>query len=39
VEKQEKVLIGKVAGDIHDIEKDIVILMFDVSGKGEYGVC
>lgn len=30
--KKGKVLIGTVAGDIHDIGKDIVIFMLDVSG-------
>jgi len=31
-EKEGKVLIGTVAGDIHDIGKDIVTFMLDVSG-------
>ncbi len=30
--KKGKVLIGTVAGDIHDIGKDIVTFMLDVSG-------
>src|SRR4030042_1006675 len=29
-----KVIIGTVAGDIHDIGKDIVVFMLDVSGSG-----
>jgi len=32
VQKKGKVLIGTVEGDIHDIGKDIVTLMIDVSG-------
>ena len=31
-EKKGKVLVGTVAGDIHDIGKDIVTFMLDVSG-------
>lgn len=31
-EKLGKVIIGTVAGDIHDIGKDIVVFMLDVSG-------
>ncbi len=34
VEKQDKVLIGTVAGDIHDIGKDMVTFLLDVSGRG-----
>ena len=30
--KRGKVLVGTVAGDIHDIGKDIVVFMLDVSG-------
>lgn len=30
--KKEKVIIGTVAGDIHDIGKDIVVFMLDVNG-------
>jgi methanogenic corrinoid protein MtbC1 len=32
VERHGKVLIGTVAGDIHDIGKDIVVFMLDVNG-------
>jgi methanogenic corrinoid protein MtbC1 len=32
VKKVGKVIIGTVAGDIHDIGKDIVVFMLDVSG-------
>ncbi len=32
VKKGGKVIIGTVAGDIHDIGKDIVVFMLDVSG-------
>src|SRR4030042_5616318 len=32
VKRLGKVVIGTVAGDIHDIGKDIVVFMFDVSG-------
>ncbi len=32
VKKRGKVIIGTVAGDIHDIGKDIVVFMLDVSG-------
>ena len=32
VKKSGKVIIGTVAGDIHDIGKDIVVFMLDVSG-------
>ena len=32
VKKGSKVIIGTVAGDIHDIGKDIVVFMLDVSG-------
>ena len=32
VKKGSKVVIGTVAGDIHDIGKDIVVFMLDVSG-------
>lgn len=32
VEKQGKVVIGTVEGDIHDIAKDIVVFMLDVNG-------
>ncbi|MGB3904925.1 MAG: cobalamin-dependent protein [Anaerolineae bacterium] len=32
VERQGKVVIGTVAGDIHDIGKDIVVFMLDVNG-------
>nr|NIV40684.1 methionine synthase [Anaerolineae bacterium] len=32
VERQGKVLIGTVAGDIHDIGKNIVSFMLDVNG-------
>ena len=31
-ERLEKVIIGTVAGDIHDIGKDIVVFMLDVNG-------
>ena len=31
-EKEGKVIIGTVAGDIHDIAKDIVVLMLDING-------
>ena len=31
-ERQGKVIIGTVEGDIHDIGKDLVVLMLDVSG-------
>ncbi|MDR3577976.1 MAG: cobalamin-dependent protein [Anaerolineaceae bacterium] len=32
VEKKGKILMGTVAGDIHDIAKDIVVFMLDVNG-------
>ena len=32
VKKGGKVVVGTVAGDIHDIGKDIVVFMLDVSG-------
>ncbi len=32
VNKKGKILIGTVAGDIHDIAKDIVVFMLDVNG-------
>jgi len=32
VAKKGKILIGTVAGDIHDIAKDIVVFMLDVNG-------
>jgi 5-methyltetrahydrofolate--homocysteine methyltransferase len=32
VKREGKVIIGTVAGDIHDIGKDIVVFMLDVSG-------
>lgn len=32
VKRGDKVIIGTVAGDIHDIGKDIVVFMLDVSG-------
>jgi methanogenic corrinoid protein MtbC1 len=35
-EKLGKVVIGTVAGDIHDIGKDIVVFMLDVSGFEVY---
>jgi len=35
-EKLGKIVIGTVAGDIHDIGKDIVVFMFDVSGFEVY---
>jgi 5-methyltetrahydrofolate--homocysteine methyltransferase len=35
-EKLGKVIIGTVAGDIHDIGKDIVVFMLDVSGFEVY---
>ena len=31
-DKQEKVIIGTVAGDIHDIGKNLVVFMLDVNG-------
>jgi len=31
-EKKGKVIVGTVAGDIHDIGKDIVVFMLDVNG-------
>jgi 5-methyltetrahydrofolate--homocysteine methyltransferase len=31
-EKKGKVVVGTVAGDIHDIAKDIVVFMLDVNG-------
>jgi len=36
VKKVGKVIIGTVAGDIHDIGKDIVVFMLDVSGFEVY---
>ncbi|MFC1874254.1 B12-binding domain-containing protein [Chloroflexota bacterium] len=36
VERLGKVIIGTVAGDIHDIGKDIVVFMLDVSGFEVY---
>jgi methanogenic corrinoid protein MtbC1 len=35
-EKLAKVVIGTVAGDIHDIGKDIVVFMLDISGFEVY---
>lgn len=35
-EKLAKVIIGTVAGDIHDIGKDIVVFMLDISGFDVY---
>jgi len=32
VKRQGKVIVGTVAGDIHDIGKDIVVFMLDVNG-------
>ncbi|MEJ2211344.1 MAG: cobalamin-dependent protein [Anaerolineae bacterium] len=32
VEKQAKVVVGTVKGDIHDIGKDVVVFMLDVNG-------
>ena len=32
VEKQAKVIVGTVKGDIHDIGKDVVVFMLDVNG-------
>ncbi len=32
IERRGKVLIGTVAGDIHDIGKDLVVFMLDVNG-------
>jgi len=34
--KHGKVIIGTVAGDIHDIGKDLVVLMLDISGFEVY---
>ena len=36
VERLGKVIIGTVAGDIHDIGKDIVVFMLDISGFEVY---
>ncbi len=36
IERIGKVIIGTVAGDIHDIGKDIVVFMFDVNGFEVY---
>ena len=36
VKKSGKVIIGTVAGDIHDIGKDIVVFMLDVNGFEVY---
>ena len=36
VKRQGKVVIGTVAGDIHDIGKDIVVFMLDVNGFEVY---
>ena len=36
VERLGKVVMGTVAGDIHDIGKDIVVFMLDVSGFEVY---
>jgi len=36
VKRQGKVIIGTVAGDIHDIGKDIVVFMLDVNGFEVY---
>lgn len=36
VEKQAKVIVGTVKGDIHDIGKDIVVFMLDVNGFEVY---
>ena len=36
VECLDKVIIGTVAGDIHDIGKDIVVFMLDISGFEVY---
>ncbi len=35
-EKRSKVVIGTVEGDIHDVGKDIVVLMLDVNGFEVY---
>jgi trimethylamine corrinoid protein len=35
-QKLGKVIIGTVAGDIHDIGKDLVVLMLDISGFDVY---
>jgi 5-methyltetrahydrofolate--homocysteine methyltransferase len=35
-QKLGKVIIGTVAGDIHDIGKDLVVLMLDISGFEVY---
>jgi 5-methyltetrahydrofolate--homocysteine methyltransferase len=35
-EKLAKVVVGTVAGDIHDIGKDIVVFMLDISGFEVY---
>jgi len=35
-EKLAKVIVGTVAGDIHDIGKDIVVFMLDISGFEVY---
>ncbi len=36
VKRLGKVIIGTVAGDIHDIGKDVVVFMFDVNGFEVY---
>lgn len=36
IKRTGKVIIGTVAGDIHDIGKDIVVFMFDISGFEVY---
>jgi trimethylamine corrinoid protein len=36
--KHGKVIVGTVAGDIHDIGKDIVVFMLDVSGFEVYDI-
>jgi len=35
-QKRGKVIIGTVAGDIHDIGKDLVVLMLDINGFDVY---
>ncbi len=35
-DKREKVIIGTVQGDIHDIAKDIVVFMLDINGFEVY---